>query len=64
MTEETPEELVAKIREAAKSGRIMYQCCFCKEGVPLGPLPDGSVQHWCEWCGLRYQTKPTRPEHP
>lgn len=24
----------------------------------LGPFPDGSVQHWCEWCGLRYQTKP------
>ncbi len=23
-----------------------------------GPSPDGSVQHWCQWCGLRYQTKP------
>lgn len=20
--------------------------------------PDGSKQHWCKWCGLRYRTKP------
>jgi hypothetical protein len=24
----------------------------------MGPFPDGSVQHWCQWCGLRHQTKP------
>jgi hypothetical protein len=21
----------------------------------LWPEPDGSRQHWCQWCGLRYQ---------
>lgn len=24
----------------------------------LGPFTDGSVQHWCQWCGLRYSTPP------
>lgn len=24
----------------------------------IGPLDDGSIQHWCEWCGLRYHMTP------
>lgn len=21
----------------------------------MGPFTDGSVHHWCQWCGLRYE---------
>lgn len=24
----------------------------------MGPFADGSRQHWCQWCGLRYSTPP------
>src|SRR2546422_3997352 len=24
----------------------------------FGPLEDGSYQHWCQWCGLRYTLHP------
>lgn len=29
-----------------------HHCTVCD------PHPDGSRLHWCQWCGLRYQTKP------
>ena len=24
----------------------------------IGPFEDGSYQHWCQWCGLRYTLRP------
>lgn len=43
----TPEELMAKVRKAAKSGQIMYQCCFCKEGVSQAEVSSvGITTRW------------------
>lgn len=57
------QELVAKVREAAEAGNIMYQCCFCHEGVAAlevsavgvitrwaHPENEQAYQQW--WCHL------------